>query len=298
MSEADPAEVVPGVLARGLRAVRWGGAALCVGFGAWLACWTVYAGALWWAGLGAVVVWRVRWFRSLLYAVLGLSLVPWCLHRYDGRARERMAAVQKDGPAALSGADLVAVYGLNVAMGTAGYALGFPEVALETWRLGLPGADARRWRSDRFPVCAPRVAEVVERRRAQVRRGHEGPWHDRVAWKDYTPGPRQSVRAALALTPVEIVTRGLEGGLLVEATVPVDYPPSFRLVFGRFGPFDLAVEEGLFHAAEERGWLHPYRLTWEVQVPLEGPLPPLCEAWSIRLGKPLLDQISTATWPW
>jgi hypothetical protein len=97
---------------------------------------------------------------------------------------------------------------------------------------------------------------------------------------------------------VEIVTRPRDGGLWVDATVPVDYPPDFRLVFATVGPFEVAVEEGLFHAAEERGWLHPYRLTWEVQVPLEGPLPEPCEAWSVRLTQALLDQISTATWPW
>jgi hypothetical protein len=148
-------------------------------------------GAVWWTGLGALVVWRVSWFRRLLYGVLGLSLVPWCLLRYDGRARERMDAVRRHGPDVLSVVDLGGIYGLNVVMGAGGYALGFREVAWETWRLGLPGADARRWHGEPFPVCAPKVAEVVERRRAQVLGGAEGPFHDRVVWRGPPwPSPR------------------------------------------------------------------------------------------------------------
>ena len=111
---------------------------------------------------------------------------------------------------------------------------------------------------------------------------------ERVAWSGYgTPGT--SVRAALALNPAHVGSRVDGEFLRVETVVAVDYPPGHRLELGRLGPLTLAVEEGLLHAAEARGWLHPYTLTYTSHVPLAGPLPAACEAWSVRLA----NQIST-----
>lgn len=275
------------------RALRRLLALACCVVAAWLLCWTVYLGALWWAGLGALVLWWRGLFPTAMYGLLGLFLVPLALVRYDQRSQHLSAAVRSGGPAALSTADLSGIYGLNLLMGTTGYVLGFREVGLETLRMALPGPSTQRWEDARFPVCAPRVAEVVERRRQQAAKGREGPWADRVVWTGYISSAEQSTRAGLALNPVEVRSSPDGDELVVEATVPVDYPPSARTLLATVGPFEVAVEEGLFHAAEERGWLHPFQLTWVVRVPLDGAMPPPCEAWSVRLAA----QISTAAWP-
>jgi len=283
----------PSGVARVVRALRRLLALGCLAVAAWLLCWTVYLGALWWVGLGALVLWWRGLFSTAMYVLLGLFLVPLALVRYDQRSQHLHAAVRSGGPAVLSTADLSGIYGLNLLMGTTGYVLGFREIGMETLRMALPGPSTQRWEDARFPVCAPRVAEVVARRRQQAVQGREGPWTDRVAWSGYGSSADQSMRAGLALNPVE-VRSSVEGDeMRVEATVPVDYPPSARTVLATAGPFEVAVEEGLFHAAEERGWLHPFELTWVVRVPLDGPMPPPCEAWSVRLAA----QISTAAWP-
>jgi len=103
-----------------------------------------------------------------------------------------------------------------------------------------------------------------------------------VAWA-YTSD--ESLRGGLALNPARVRVTPDANGRTVRVTVPVDYPPRSRLSFGALGPVELVVEEGLFHALEERGWLHPYELTY-VWYEGEGtPVPPPCEAWSVRWAR-------------
>jgi hypothetical protein len=97
-----------------------------------------------------------------------------------------------------------------------------------------------------------------------------------------------NVRGALALNPSNVVVVGEGDERMVRTTVPIDYPPRYRLVFARIGQRDLAVEEGLFHALEELGWLHPYELTWQTPWPEGTQPPPTCEAWSVRLARAVM----------
>ncbi|MCB9692200.1 MAG: hypothetical protein H6736_10345 [Alphaproteobacteria bacterium] len=242
----------------------------------WLLSWHIWLGAVWWTATAVTFARRER--RDWLLP-LGVLLVPWCVWRYTARVTVLTEAVRHGGAAALSVVDLFAVWGLNLVMAAAGFVLGFPEVAVETALLTVPRGDELSFTSTRFPLCEPKVAATV---RAQVARGGGGP--ERLAWRYGEPG--SSWRAALALNPVEVSTHRGPKGFVMEARVPVDYRGFYPLVLGELGPLRVVVEEGLFHAAQERGWLSPYTLTWRAEVPED--YPPPCEAWSARLVQSLL----------
>ncbi len=260
---AGPAKRVPGradttwvVGPRGRGRCAWTAAAGAALFGAWLATWHLWLGALWWAVAAGMVARRASRRAWLVHGLVGAALVPWCLWRYDQRATALMSRVLARGPDALGTADMVAVWGLNLLMATAGAALGLPEVAAETARLALPGPADREVVAGDFPRCAPKLAALVHRWQAQARDGRTAFGPTRVAWRYGEPGT--SARAALALNPVTVSGRVVGRDLALRFEVAVDYPPNHRLAFGRIGPLSIAVEEGLFHALEVRGWLHPY----------------------------------------
>lgn len=242
-------------------------ASLLVG---WLLCWTLWPAALWWAA----TAWGVRRRRPtagwLLHAALGTLLVPASIVGYQVRHDRLAARVHTRGAHALAVPDRVAVYGLNLVMAGAGAALGFPEVALETASLAVPhGRDRLQLRSDRFPLCVPDIAQAAQATSTQ-----------RITWS-YEPY-RANLRGALALNPATVSVVGAPSGRWVHTTVPIDYPPRYRMVFARLGGRELAVDEGLFHALETLGWLHPYELTYRSWWPDDVPAPTPCEAWSVR----------------
>jgi hypothetical protein len=249
-----------------------------------LFCWHLFVGAAWWLGLSVWVLRRRPFWSAVIGGVLGVLAVPWCLVRYSWRVDVLLDKVLAHGPDGLSLLDCVAVFGLNLLMAVVGAGLGFPEVAMETARLAIPGAQERDVAGGRFPACAPKVAAAFDELRASSPANRVRP--RRLAWTYGAPG--SSWRAALALTPATVVGARLDDGWTLRTSVPIDYPPRYRLVFVSFAGVDLGVEEGLFHALEERGWLHPYTLTYV--TPWDAPTPAVCEAWSVRVMTTLVGQ--------
>lgn len=248
-------------------------------FGAWLLCWHLWLGALWWFGCGALLLGRARPRWWVVHLPSGVLLVPWCIWRYAGRVQELTALYDRGGPEALGLADLFAVFGLNLCMAFVGGVLGFSEVAVETALLTVPRGSELTFVAGDFPRCVPKVSAQVERWRREARRGRKRFGPERLAWTYHAEG--SSFRGALALTPATM-TAELHGQLLeVETTVPIDYPERYALVLLPLPGRPVVVEEGLFHALEERGWLHPYQLTYRSWVALDGPAPATCEAWSM-----------------
>jgi hypothetical protein len=253
------------------RVARLVGRSLVGGFVVWLLTWHCVLAAGWWT----LVAWPRRWRARQVVAMVavGLLLVPWSAWRYAGRVSVLTERVVRDGPEALGVGDRVAILGLDLVMAGVGAGLGFPEVAAETAALVWPGPAERTWDSGRFPACVPAVARVVERARATGRRVETD-----LAWTYGAPGT--SWRGALALNPAHVVAVPQADEVALAVRVPVDYPPRAMLpLFDLFGR-TVGVEEGLFHALEELGWLHPYRLTWTARI--GEPVAP-CEAWSVRL---------------
>ncbi len=218
-----------------------------------------------------------RW-PALAVGVLGLTvgapLAAWEIqHRLDAMA-ERLAA----NGWRLSTPERVRVATLNLAMGLGGYALGYPEVASETLWMFVPGPRVREWRSDfamESPLVRQNVRELLEEARRHGRA--EGPVklsRRRVLWtKRHLE--RDSRRVALALnSPLFLDAVAYPEGegwrLEIQGRAAVRYPHRNRVPLGRLFGQPLVIEEGLFAALQEAGWLHPYEAVWSWTVEAEG----------------------------
>ena len=88
----------------------------------------------------------------------------------------------------------------------------------------------------------------------------------RVSWSgsEYILGNKES-RYALALNPCNLVIKEFEGFSEITVEVQVAYPEKSRAVLLKV-PFEIAVEEGLFHYLQEEKWLHPYKAIWKTTL--------------------------------
>jgi hypothetical protein len=179
----------------------------------------------------------------------------------------------------LSTPERVQVATLNLAMGLGGYALGYPEVASETLWMFVPGPRERTWRGD-FAMESPLVRENVramleEARRQGKAKGPVTLSKRRVLWTKRHQG-RDSLRVALALNSplwLEAVAYPEDKGwrLEIQGRAAVRYPSRSRTPLGRLFGQPLVIEEGLFAALQEAGWLHPYVAVWSWTVEAEDP---------------------------
>ncbi|MFL5348038.1 MAG: hypothetical protein ACJ8AT_24875 [Hyalangium sp.] len=190
-------------------------------------------------------------------------------HRLDVMA-ERLAA----NGWRLSGHGRVQVVTLNLAMGLEGYALGYPEVASETLWMFIPGPQEREWRGD-FAMESPLVRQNVRAMLEEARRHGKakGPVtlsRRSVRWtkRDLE---RDSLRVALALnSPLYLDAVAYPEGkgwrLELQGRAAARYPARNRIALGRWFGQWLVIEEGLFAALQDAGWLHPYVAVWSWTV--------------------------------
>lgn len=249
--------------------------------GCWLLCWQMLLGGGWWIALGVLLLFPQKTWVKVLYPLLGLLLIPLCLLRYS-QGVDRMMEKLEGGPEALGLHDRLALYGLNGMMGLAGGLLGAPEASVETLLLMVPSSGERAWESQRFPLCAPKVAAAVARQQEQAQAGDQSFAPRNVQWALSEQG-----RGGLALNPMLLQTTRSGSQLHVRGIVQVDYVADYSLPILKLGPMNIRVEQGLFHALEELGWLHPYALSYESILGVEEDLPRSCEAWSVRLVRGL-----------
>lgn len=202
---------------------------------------------------------------SLRAFVAGTGIVvmasPVSLWEYVERV-DALSARLGQGPAAFSTWDKVGIAGLNVAMAGVGAAVGFPEAALETTLLFVPGPDTRHFRSD-FPMRSPMVQRAVcDALRRERSRRH------RVVWS--YPAADDSMRVALALHPFDLRLTPVEEagrrGVRAQGTIAVTYPTRYRLhlfsVPTPHGSRSVGIEEGLYGMLQDAGWMHPYDAEW------------------------------------
>lgn len=223
-------------------------------FGAWLT-----------AGLWALAAVLAGWRGSLarwVGVVLALSLAaPVSLVEYRLRVDTLRATIDRGGPEALTVRDRAGIWVLNLGMAAGGLCAGFPEVALETLLLAVPGPPERRFRSG-FAGGSPKVRAVIEGYRGSLR--GEGPVRlppRVVRWG--LDGGHAEWRRGLALDAFTITGVAVREGdvwrLDLEGRVPVDYHGGYRLPLV---PGLLWIDETLYDALERRGDLHPYTAVW------------------------------------
>lgn len=228
--------------------------ALCLAvFGAWLTA----AACL----LPAVAAWRRKPWVALLGGVALLTAVP----EYIARVRQL-----GERRADLSVRDEAGVWLLNVGVAAGGTLAGFPEVALETLLLAVPDGDGVRTFRSSFPRGTPKLDAVVDGWHAACARGQRsfGPRKTPLGYH----GGHADWRRALALDPPTLsATADADCTLSITVSVPIDYPNASFLVLAPTPLGPLGIDEGLFDALEDDGWLFPYEARWVWTEPAPGP---------------------------
>lgn len=159
------------------------------------------------------------------------------------------------------------IYGSNIAMGIGGYVFRMPEAAKETLLLCVPGPEERRWTSDfamRSRLVRGQLSKFVYHLKDLPSAKVEASMKEiRIAWHDYFADSR---RVSLALNAFRLSAKAKreKNRWRIECSgwVPVRYPKRswthlFTIKSTRF-----YVEEGLFWALQQEGWLFPYNAVW------------------------------------
>lgn len=164
----------------------------------------------------------------------------------------------------LSTLEKVTVYSGHATMVAGGFVTGHTEVAQEAFYLHIDGPDKRQWYSD-FPARSPKVRAAMKRMNEKLR--DDAP-HTRstVTWTHYT---YENQKYGLALNSFDIAaTVTDEGDVIYRGEVECSYPEDAPVTLDA-GPFEVTLNEGVYHALEDAGWLHPYRAVWWWKGPLE-----------------------------
>ena len=228
-----------------------------IAFGVWISA----------ALLTALVV--ALWKDKRRIAALLLIVTPPALVvEYTRRIPEISARYEAGGAQALTTRDRVAIFALNLEMAIIGAALGFREAAFETTLMAM----RQRTPVDgdgAFLLECPKIRRVIKSAIADPRTAITLPaprWrYDRKT---------ESLRVGLAVNGAKrMMIRWNDDGV-GDVTLPirVTYPPRYKLVIAHdvFGQ-PLYIDEGLFHALEELGWLTSYEMRWHASIASDDP---------------------------
>ena len=223
----------------------------------WLATWETYLGYL---GLVilffGIIFWRLKGIKFLYASLFSLFifigvLFPQSLNIYNTKTDEYMAKIESGQE--LSFKEKASIYGLNFFMSVFAYPI-YPEVAKESFYLMFKTEDGTRVFEDDFFMESQKIRDAIKDKTS------------RVAWRgsEYLLGNKES-RYALALNPCNLVIKEFEDYSEITVEVPVAYPEKSRAVLVK-APFEIAVEEGLFHYLQKENWFHPYKAIWKTTV--------------------------------
>jgi hypothetical protein len=226
-------------------------------FFSWLAAWETYLGYL---GLlilfFGIVFWKIKGVNYLYGSLFSLFiftgvLFPQSLNRYNQKTDEYMNKIEAGQ--GLSFKEKASIYGLNFFMSVLAYPI-YPEVSKESFFLMFNTEDGTRVFEDDFFMGSQKIRDAIKNK------------NSRVAWRgsEYLLGNKES-RYALALNPCNLDVKEFEDYSEVSVEVQVAYPEKYRAVLLKV-PFEIAVEEGLFHYLQKEKWLHPYKAIWKATV--------------------------------
>jgi hypothetical protein len=226
-------------------------------FFSWLAAWETYLGYL---GLlilfFGIVFWKIKGVNYLYGSLFSLFiftgvLFPQSLNRYNQKTDEYMNKIEAGQ--GLSFKEKASIYGLNFFMSVLAYPI-YPEVSKESFYLMFNTEDGTRVFEDDFFMGSQKIRDAIKNK------------NSRVAWRgsEYLLGNKES-RYALALNPCNLDVKEFEDYSEVSVEVQVAYPEKYRAVLLKV-PFEIAVEEGLFHYLQKENWLHPYKAIWKATV--------------------------------
>jgi hypothetical protein len=270
-----------------LRGLLWTVVIVWMGFAIWLVFFGMPCTAVVAAVTGTVLLPPVRVdlrtvaMRGVVLAVIGVALMAWghvALMEFQDSVDGLSHQIRHEGAESLAFEQRAGIYGLNVVMGIGGYAVGYPEAARETLMLAVPGPLVRHWGSE-FALRSPRVCDAVQQMIAEAEATDADSvqlTERSVSWPQYGFG-QDSLRVALALNCPLVIqgTASRAGGrwrLDLVGSARVEYPDSGRVsLLGQVHGREIALEEGMFHALQDVGWLHPYTAKWSWTVYSDDP---------------------------
>ena len=163
--------------------------------------------------------------------------------------------------------DKFAIYGAHAFMGLGGLVTGFPEVAVETLSMLIPGPSIRSWSSD-FAMESSRIRKPLKRlvsllEQLPSQTNEYSLKKERIAWSKYG----SDRRVAFALNPFDLsaTANRIEGRwkIVCKANVDIKYPPRAWVLLFSYAGRDIHFEEGLLWVLQESGWIFPYQGNWE-----------------------------------
>ncbi|MGO9308037.1 MAG: hypothetical protein ACLQDL_03325 [Spirochaetia bacterium] len=216
---------------------------------------------------------------TLLSLALAGVLSPPIVREVDRHVEELSSKPRSAAaPGAFDLRDRLGIWGLNAAMGLAALPF-YPEAARETLAMILPAPrNAVRTFSikARVPMRSERIRAVLAAWSVKLKQSSADTAEltsEQLFWPPgaYSRLGSPEARAALAWNGCTMTARAVRIASAWKVDVAIreriSYPWSSRVTLMRKP--DLVIEEGLFRALEEIGWLHPYRAVWNFSVLLE-----------------------------
>lgn len=181
--------------------------------------------------------------------------------------------IRKKGATALQTHEKVSIYLGNISMGLVGFAIFAPEVSVETLLLIDPRGKDRTFKSS-FAMKSPHINSLIEQYTKKVKAG-EAPLKSKripLIWPGRNTYSMLDYRVALAVAG---------GGLFLEykpigqgyeidcrITIDVKYSEDYKLEVINSKNVRLYIDEAIFSAMQDIGWLHPYyaHYHWRLSV--------------------------------
>ena len=214
---------------------------------------------------------RLSWVirsTALTITIILLLLFPYqVLESTENRMKFLSKKLASEGIDGFGLGDKIAIYGAHAFMGLGGLIFGYPEVAIETLSMVIPGGRARSWSSD-FAMESPRIRKPLKRMVVQLEQlplqfNEHTLKTKRIAWAQYG----SDTRVGFALNPFHLkaIAKRIKGRWQINCTATVDmrYPPRHWLLLFSYEGRDIHFEEGLLWVLQESGWIFPYQGSWE-----------------------------------
>jgi hypothetical protein len=182
--------------------------------------------------------------------------------------------IRTEGPEALTNPERLSIYLGNVVMGVAGFAMGAPEVAMETLFLMHPNPAKSYSFNYGFAMKSPYIRKLVQDFASGVASGRTGMRLHRVPlrWTPRMPYVLYDYRVSLALAGggLRAVAHKNGAGFRIDNSITIDirYSEGYRLdIFNAYG-VRFYIDEAIFSAMQDLGWFNPYvvRYHWSVQT--------------------------------
>jgi hypothetical protein len=237
----------------------------------------------WWLGVALIVAGygigkRKARLIGMAFVVCIVS-IPITLNQISARMDTYGTLIRSQGPEALSTSQRVSIYLGNIAMAVGGIAIVAPEVAFETVFLIKPNhKKSYSIEGYDFAMKSPYIRGLVQDYATNVASGDAPMRLDRtpLRWTANMPYGFKDYRVALAVAGggLRAVAQKTDDGYRIDCNITIDvrYSEGYKLkIIDAYG-VRFIIDEAIFSALQDLGWLHPYilRYHWTVTADQTG----------------------------